>query len=91
MKQNYSQSISYTAVFTPDTEDGGYTVNFPAVSGCFTEGDTFSEAKEMAEDVLKLMLEECLFRDEALPDDFTPPLEAGQLAVKIQIVWEAKR
>lgn len=46
---------AYPAVFTPATE-GGYTVNFPDVPNCFTEGDTIAEALEMANDVLCLTL-----------------------------------
>lgn len=40
----------YPALFTP--EDGGYTVRFPDLESCYTEGDTLEEAYEMARDVL---------------------------------------
>ena len=46
---------AYPAIFTP-AEEGGYTVNFPDLEGCFTEGDTMAEALYMAEDVLALVL-----------------------------------
>ena len=46
----------YPAVFTP--EDGGYTVLFPDVQNCFTEGNDITEAMENAQDVLCLMLYE---------------------------------
>lgn len=46
---------SYPAIFSP-AEEGGYTVNFPDLEGCFTEGDTLTEAIYMAEDVLALIL-----------------------------------
>ena len=46
---------SYPAIFSP-AEEGGYTVNFPDLEGCFTEGDTLTEAFYMAEDVLALIL-----------------------------------
>ena len=45
---------AYPAVFTP--ECGGYTVNFPDVPSCYTEGDTLAEAIENAADVLCLRL-----------------------------------
>ena len=54
----------YPAVFTPE-EDGGYSVNFPDVEGCFTCGDTLHEAVTMAEDVLALML--TVLEDEGKP------------------------
>ena len=45
----------YPAVFTPEKE-GGYSVSFPDVDGCFTCGDTLEEALAMAKDALSLML-----------------------------------
>ena len=46
---------AYAAVFTP-AEEGGFTVNFPDLPNCFTDGDTIAEALEMAKDVLCLTL-----------------------------------
>ena len=41
--------LIYPACFYP-CEEGGYTVIFPDLPGCTTEGDTLSEAVEMAID-----------------------------------------
>lgn len=41
--------LIYPACFYP-CEDGGYTVVFPDLPGCVTEGDTLSEAIDMAID-----------------------------------------
>jgi len=41
----------YPAIFEPRAE-GGYTVEFPDLPGCFTEGHTEQEAMEMAKDAL---------------------------------------
>lgn len=46
---------AYPAIFTPE-EDGGFSVNFPDVEGCYTEGDNLTDAIYMAEDVLALVL-----------------------------------
>ena len=46
---------SYPAIFTPE-ESGGYSVNFPDLEGCYTEGDDRTDAIYMAEDVLALVL-----------------------------------
>ncbi len=46
----------YPAVFTP--ESMGFSVNFPDVKNCFTQGATLAEAIENAEDVLCSMLYE---------------------------------
>ena len=41
--------LIYPACFYP-CEEGGYTVVFPDLPGCVTEGDTLAEAMEMAVD-----------------------------------------
>ncbi|MCD8154336.1 MAG: type II toxin-antitoxin system HicB family antitoxin, partial [Clostridiales bacterium] len=43
------------AIFTPE-EDGGYSVIFPDLDGCYTCGDDMAESLIMAEDVLALTL-----------------------------------
>lgn len=40
----------YPAIFTPEGQ--GYTVRFPDLECCYTEGDSLAEAVEMARDVL---------------------------------------
>ena len=47
--------IFYPAVFHPE-DDGGYSVDFPDLLGCVTEGDTLEEAMAMAEDALGIYL-----------------------------------
>lgn len=44
----------FPAIFAP--EEGGYTIAFPDVKNCFTEGDNLTEAMENANDVLCMML-----------------------------------
>ncbi len=41
--------LSYTAILEP-CEEGGYTVQFPDLPGCFTEGNDLTEALYMAQD-----------------------------------------
>lgn len=41
--------LVYNAVFE-DCEEGGYSVSFPDLPGCFTEGDDLAEAIEMAQE-----------------------------------------
>jgi len=41
--------LIYPACFYP-CEEGGYTVTFPDLPGCVTEGDTLTEAVDMAID-----------------------------------------
>jgi DNA-binding transcriptional MerR regulator len=47
---------TYQAVFTPDLEAGGYTVEVPELPGCRTEGDDLAEAKRMTKDAIELWL-----------------------------------
>lgn len=49
------KKIIYPAVFHPE-EVGGYSVDFPDLLGCVTEGDTLEEAIRMAEDALGIYL-----------------------------------
>lgn len=46
---------AYPAVFTKEDE-GGYSVFFPDLEGCYTCGETLPEAIEMAQDALSLFL-----------------------------------
>lgn len=50
---------AYPAIFTPEVEGGifrGYSVRFPDLEGCFTQGDTLAEALLNAQEALALML-----------------------------------
>lgn len=51
----------YPAIFTPETE-GGYSIKYPDIKGCFTCGDTLEDGLNMAEDALSLMMVQ--FEDE---------------------------
>ncbi len=44
----------YPAIFSK--EEGGYSVAFPDLDGCYTAGEDLLEAIDMAEDALALML-----------------------------------
>lgn len=48
---------AYPAVFTPES-GGGYSVYFPDIEGCYSQGDNMADAIFMAEDALELMLYE---------------------------------
>ncbi len=45
----------FPAVFSEDKE-GGYSIVFPDIDGCFTSGDDLNDALSMAEDALAVML-----------------------------------
>lgn len=50
----------YPAVFHPE-EDGGYSITFPDLPGCITQGDDLADGIEMAEDALAMIL--CDYED----------------------------
>ena len=50
-------------------EDGRYSVQVPALPGCFTCGDSREEAIAMAKDAIALYLEELVARGRPIPQD----------------------
>lgn len=64
---------SYDAVFNP-AQEGGFDVSFPAFPGCVTFGKNFEEAKEKAQEVLELWLEELATRKEEIPVRTSRPI-----------------
>jgi len=61
---------AYTAVFTP--EDGGYSVGFPDLQGCYTSGDDMSDAVYMAQDALCLSLYDLEQDEKPIPKASNP-------------------
>jgi predicted RNase H-like HicB family nuclease len=58
--------MRYFAKFKKEKE-GGYSVSFPMLKGCFSEGDSLKEAKTMATEALSLWLESALEYNETIP------------------------
>lgn len=74
---------TFLAVFTKEA-DGGYSVRFPQLDGCYTQGDSFEEAQRMAIDAMSLHLYGMEQDGESIPApqmDIAPP--AGTLAVPV--------
>ncbi len=46
-----SASHSYTVVFEP-AKEGGFVASVPALPGCYSEGETFEEAKKNIPDAI---------------------------------------
>ena len=49
--------FEYQVILTPDTEEGGYVVECPAIQGCVSQGETKAEALYMIKDAIELCLE----------------------------------
>lgn len=58
---------AYPAIFTPE-ENGQFSVNFPDVPSCYTDGSGLTDALEMANDVLCLRLYDIEESGEDIPE-----------------------
>lgn len=56
----------YPAVFVPE-EEGGYSIYFPDLNGCYTQSQTLEEGLNMANDALCLMLYDMEERNQLIP------------------------
>jgi predicted RNase H-like HicB family nuclease len=62
------KSVAYTAIFEAG-EDGSCDVSFPALSGCFSGGDSFMEAYECSKEAIGLYLTTIAKRGKPFPDE----------------------
>lgn len=51
--------------------EGGYLVTVPALPGCFTEGSTLEEARDMATDAIRAYCTSLLKHGEPIPVEDT--------------------
>ena len=58
MKKKTERVYEYDVVFNPNGD--GYTVTVPAIPEIVTEGSTIAEAREMAKDAIRCVLEAVL-------------------------------
>lgn len=80
---NRASTYTYAAAFTKEA-DGRYSVRFPQLDGCFTEGDNFDEARKRAIEAMSLHLYGMEEDGEAIPEtDMDVTVEAGELVVPI--------
>jgi len=71
----------YPALFELN-ELGGYCVNFPDIQGGYTEGKDLEEAKEMAQDVLCLVL----YNHEVHGNEIPPPTKVSMLRISEGVI-----
>ena len=57
---------TYPAIFEPEQE-GGYSIHFPDVEGCYTQAEDISEGIENAADALCLMMYELEKQGKPIP------------------------
>ena len=65
------QKRTFAVVLEPE-EEGGFTVRVPALPEIVTNGKDEREALAMAEDAIRLVLEDCAARGEPVPNGDPP-------------------
>lgn len=60
--------LKYTVILIPE-EEGGYSVEVPALPGCYTQGGNRDEALSMVREAIELYLESCKAHGEAIPQE----------------------
>ena len=63
------ETRTFVVVLEPDIEEGGFVVRVPALPEIVTEGDTESEALAMAEDAIRLVLDDRAARGQSMPSE----------------------
>jgi antitoxin HicB len=66
-----NQVRSFAVVLEPE-EDGGFAVRVPSLPEIVTYGNDEKEALAMAQDAIRLVLEDCTARGEPLPSGKPP-------------------
>ena len=62
------QVYDFKVLLEFDHETGGYVVSCPALSGCYSQGDTVQEALENIKEAILLCLEDMQAQDLPIPD-----------------------
>jgi antitoxin HicB len=71
MKRHVSvdETRTFVVVLEPDAEEGGFVVRVPALPEIVTEGDTEADALAMAEDAIRLVLDDRAARGQPMPSE----------------------
>jgi len=62
------KELEFTIVLERE-DDGRYTAMCPSLPGCYTQGDTADEAREMIKDAIRLHMEERIANNEPVPKE----------------------
>ncbi len=64
--------------------EGEYLVSVPALPGCYTEGRTLEQAREMATDAIRAYCASLLKHGEPIPVESSEEQFSGRLSVALQ-------
>lgn len=70
-KDNAMPEVQFTVIIEREPE-GDYLVSVPALPGCYTEGRTLQEAREMAADAIRAYCASLLKHGEPIPSESSP-------------------
>lgn len=73
---------TFSVVLTPEPE-GGFTVRVPELPEIVTFGETEQEALEMAEDAIRLVLDDAAARGEEMPAPANEPSRMRSVTVTL--------
>lgn len=73
---NFPKSYTFKAIFTAE-QNGAYSVRFPMLDGCYTQGTDFEDAHRMAVEAMSLHLYGMEQDGEAIPDSDADKLYAS--------------
>jgi antitoxin HicB len=73
----------FTVIFGRQPE-GSYLVSVPALPGCYTEGRTLEEAREMAADAIRAYCASLLKHGEPIPIESREEQFVGRLSVSLE-------
>lgn len=64
--------------------EGEYLISVPALPGCYTEGRTLEEAREMADDAIRAYCASLLKHGEPIPIELPEEQFIGRLSVSLE-------
>ena len=62
------KAYDFKVLLEPDEDAGGYVVSWPALPGCYAQGDTIDEALGNIEEAILLCLEDMMAQNQPIPD-----------------------
>jgi len=76
-------TYQFTVIFERQPE-GGYLVSVPALPGCYTEGRTLEEAREMAADAIRAYCASLRKHGEPIPVESPEEQFVGRLSITLE-------
>ena len=89
--------LPYSMELTPDTDEGGYVISYPALKGCLSAGESVEEAVRNGEDARREWFAAAIESGIDIPEPDTGEDYSGQFKLRIpkslhrQLAINAKR